>query len=364
MGQQTQSTHHDPCVDAFEAVHADAAMLFQQQISSSWVPEYLAERRLHECLRPDSVWSVGYAPRSWTWLTQRLRYLGYADAVLEGSGLCMRTKNDTLVDRFRDRMTLGVRNSTGAVVAFTCRAAPNAGVRCPKYLNSPTTPIYRKREVLFGLGELIASQPSERIPVLVEGPLDAIAVAPTGTGPYAPLAACGTALTACHVDVIANLSTGGDVVVALDSDEAGRRAADHALGLLRSHGIEPWALRLPEGVDPAEAVRRSGHAALSSALVDVGTPLVDVVVENTIRAAGDRLRWVEGRVTTARAVMPLIASCSLLHAARLASQVARMCDLAPATVADELAIALEQTTTSSWRDRRRATDARHLNPRP
>lgn len=347
MGQQPQGAPHDMHVEALEAVHEDAAELFQRQLPSSWVPGYLATRRLEQCLQPSSVWSVGYAPRSWTWLTDRLRHLGYSDAVLECSGLSMRTKNDTLVDRFRDRLTLGVRDDRGALVGFTCRAAPDADARRPKYVNTPTTPLYRKSEVLFGLGELVASQSSDRVPVLVEGPLDAIAVAPTGTGPYAPLAACGTALTACHADVVANLAIDGDVVVALDSDDAGRQAATHALGLLRSRGIEPWGLRLPEGADPAELVRQSGPAALSSVLADVGTPLVDVVVENTIKAAGERLRWVEGRVTTARAVMPLIAMCSLLHAARLASKVARMCDLAPTTVADELAVELERTTRRS-----------------
>lgn len=358
MNQQPHGTRPDPCVDALEAVHADAAELFRHQIFSSWVPDYLAARRLERCLEPESLWSVGYAPRSWTWLTDRLRHLGYSDAVLEGSGLAMRARNDTLVDRFRDRLTLGVRNNGGAIVGFTCRAAPDAGERCPKYLNSPTTPIYRKSEVLFGLGELVASQSSDRMTVLVEGPLDAIAVAPTGTGPYAPLAACGTALTTCHAGVIVRLSSDGDVVVGLDSDEAGRHAAIHALDLLRSRGVEPWALRLPESADPAELVRQDGPAALSAALADLGTPLVDVVVENTIRAAGERLRWVEGRVTTARAVMPLVARCSLLHAARLASKVARMCDLAPATVADELARELERMTSHSG-IALRATDARH-----
>lgn len=363
MSQQPQSTQPDPCIDALEAVHADAAELFRQQTSASWVPRYLATRRLEQCLRPDSTWSVGYAPRSWMWLTDRLRRLGYSDAVLERSGLSLRTKNDTLVDRFRDRLTLGVRDSSGAIVGFTCRAAPDAEARCPKYLNSPTTPIYRKSEILFGLGELVGSQSRERHSVLVEGPLDAIAVSPTGTGPYAPLAACGTALTACHADVIARLATDGDVLVALDSDDAGRQAATHVLDLLRSRGIEPWALPLPDDADPAELVRQSGSAALAAALADVRTPLVDIVVENTIRAAGERLRWVEGRVATARAVMPLVARCSLLHTARLASKVARMCDLAPATVADELAAALERTTAITPPVKRRAADARHLSCR-
>lgn len=330
-------------VQALLAVHADAADLFERQLASSWVPGYLAARSLDGCLRPDAVWAVGYAPPSWTWLTDRLRRLGYSDSVLECSGLSLRTKKDTLVDRFRDRLTLGVRDASGAIVGFTCRAAPGTDQKCPKYLNSPTTPIYRKSEILFGLGEATASVGACRTPVVVEGALDAIAVDPTGTGRYAPLASCGTALTAAHADLVTALATDGEVVVVLDADGPGRAAAAHALDLLRSRGIEPWTLALPDAADPADLVQGQGVPALTEALGAERTPLVDLVVENHIRDAGDRLRWVEGQVATARAAMPLVARCSLLHAARLASKVARLCDLAPETVADELAAELQRT---------------------
>jgi DNA primase len=268
--------------------------------------------------------------------------------VLEGSGLALRTRNGNLVDRFRDRMTLGIRDIHGDVVGFTCRAAPSADVSCPKYLNSPTTALYRKSEVLFGLGEASARHETDRVPVLVEGPLDAMAVDSSGLDRYAPLAACGTAFSTVHADLLAELSTTGEVVVALDDDGAGRRAAAHVLEVLRSRGIEPLAVdRVAD--DPAELLQVRGPTALAMVLSGSRRLLVEQVVEDVIRDAGDRLRWVEGRVLTARAVMPMVAQCSVVQAARIASKVARLCDLATETVADELRAELERSTISAPR---------------
>ncbi len=335
---------------ALLAVHADAAELYARQLGESWVPGYLASRSLDACLGPGSPWTVGYAPHSWTWLTDQLRAFGYSDTVLERSGLALRTRSGSIVDRFRDRLTLGIRDVDGDLVGFTCRAAPNRDPSCPKYLNSPTTDVYRKSEALFGLGEAAVHDASDRVPVLVEGPLDAMAVGSADLGRYVPLAVCGTAFSTVHANLVTELSTTGEVVVGLDDDGAGHRAAAHALEVLRSVGIEPMALDLGVAADdPASLLQRLGPAALASGLSSPKKLLADKVVEDVIRDAGDRLRWVEGQVLTARAVMPIVARCSPVQAARLANKVARLCHLAPETVANELHAELERSCASEQR---------------
>ena len=138
------------------------------------------------------MWTTGYAPPGWTALTGHLRSEGFTNQELLDAGLVLTTRRGTIVDRFRDRLTFGIRDAQGDLVGFTGRAAPGAGSDCPKYLNSPRTPIFDKRLLLFGLAEQTDRLTSGHVPVLTEGPLDAIAFTSTDC---VGVAVCGTALT-------------------------------------------------------------------------------------------------------------------------------------------------------------------------
>jgi DNA primase len=149
-----------------------------------------------------------------------------------------------VVDRFRDRLMFPVRDPGGQrVVGFLGRALAEAK-DTPRYLNSPATALYRKGEVLYGLG----AEPVRRAlaggarPVLVEGPLDAIAVTAAGAGRYAGAAPCGTALTAAQVAVLdthAGPLAERGIVAAFDHDPGGRQAALRAYELLAATDAWP-----------------------------------------------------------------------------------------------------------------------------
>src|SRR6478609_2510856 len=172
-----------------------AARFFAARMAGSWVPAYLAGRGFGEqALRP---WTVGYAPAGWRVLTAYLRSLGYGDAAIQAAGLARRTRRGALVDFFRDRAMFGVRWPDGTVAGFTGRARPGGGQSRPVYLNSRTTGLYHKGSLLFGLHEGRRALAAGARPVLVEGPLDAIAV--SAAGPYAGVSPCGTALTPAQV---------------------------------------------------------------------------------------------------------------------------------------------------------------------
>jgi hypothetical protein len=108
--------------------------------------------------------------RTWTALPDE------AVAKLLEAGLACRTRRNTLVDRLRDRITFGISNLEGELVGFTARRGPSAPATVPKYLNSPTTAVYKKGEAPFGLGEQHARIRAGAVPVLVEGPYDVVAV--------------------------------------------------------------------------------------------------------------------------------------------------------------------------------------------
>ena len=310
-----------------------AARFFAARMAGSWVPAYLAGRGFGEqALRP---WTVGYAPAGWRVLTAYLRDLGYGDAAIQAAGLARRTRRGALVDFFRDRAMFGIRWPDGTVAGFTGRARPGGGQAGPVYLNSRTTGLYRKGSLLFGLYEGRRALAAGARPVLVEGPLDAIAVSAAGS--YAGVSPCGTALTPAQVTLLArtcDLRRGG-VVVAFDADPAGRRAAVRAYHLLRGVTDHAVAGVLPAGQDPAGFRRERGGRALARRL-DAGVPLVDLVVDETVAPFERWLAFPDGKFAALHAAAPLVAGLPSGQVARQVVRVARQLGLSYAEVTDAL----------------------------
>ena len=242
-------------------VVADSHDFFRQQVDRSWVQDYLAGRYLHHAVRR---YEIGYAPGGWTTLTDHLRFLGYTDDHIEAAGMATRAKTGRLIDRFRDRLTIPLRDQHGDLVGFTARIAPDVtDPRTPKYLNNPTTAIFRKHEILYGLTEHAQQLASGAPLVLCEGPLDAIAIDTTGRdvrGDWVGVATIGTATTDQHAHQLL-ASTKSTIYLAFDADSAGRAAVEVAWTKLTQTGPRDIrVVELPDGQDPAEiAVHRSSR---------------------------------------------------------------------------------------------------------
>ncbi|HEY1625712.1 MAG TPA: toprim domain-containing protein [Streptosporangiaceae bacterium] len=288
-----------------------AARFFARSAASSWVPGYLASRGIDA--RTACRWQVGYAPAGRTELCDHLRGLGYTSAQARAVGLA----RPGFTDVFRDRAMFAVRAVDGTVAGFIGRATVG-GV--PVYLNTAATELYRKGSLLFGLYEGAEALAAGARPVLVEGPLDALAVSCAGRVGVAP---CGTALTAEQAELLGwamrrPRQTG--VAVAFDADRAGRAAAVRAYSLLRAITDELWTVSWPAGTDPADVLRAGGAAGLAAVLDSSLLPLPDLVVDARLAAFGRWLEFADGAFAALRAVAPVIAG---LPPAQVARQVAR-----------------------------------------
>ncbi len=153
----------DDIIEVSKAAH----MFFQNMLPVSWVPGYLAARGFGTSVQQH--WQAGHAPASWDALTRHLRALGFTDTVIQASGLARQSRRGTLIDTFRDRAMLPIRSAHGTVIAFIGRAPDRSRAGVPKYLNSPTTSLYDKREILFGLREARDALAAGARPVVVEG---------------------------------------------------------------------------------------------------------------------------------------------------------------------------------------------------
>ncbi len=293
------------------------------------------------------AYELGYAPPGWTTLTDHLRGAGYTDTQLLAAGVAVATRRGTVLDRFRDRIMFPVHDPAGRVViGFLGRILVEAA-GTPKYLNSPQTALYRKGDVLYGLGAV----PTRRAlaggarPVLVEGAFDAIAVTSAGRGRYAGIAPSGTALTAGQVtalDAHAGPLADRGVVVAFDGDPAGRDAALRAFPLLRAAGAWPAAVSLPDGQDPASLARQRGPHALLTAL-EGSIPLAGLAVELRLARWSDRLSWPEGKVGAARDAAQLIATFPVDQIGRHVAQVAERTGLDTGEVTGAVADTISRT---------------------
>ena len=256
------------------SANEDAARFFRTQLlgpRGAGPRSYLSARGFGAMLE-DTPWTLGYAPAGWTSLVGHLRHNGYSDEPLLAAGLACRTRRNTLVDRFRDRITFGIRNGSGELVGFTARCGPSAPATVPKYLNTPTTAIYRKGDVAFGLGEQQSRIRDGAVSVLVEGPLDALAIHLAQEGDernFAGLALCGTSLSSGLATTLAQVND-RRIVLAFDSDDAGAIATERAARLLAPAFANVLALARHGDGDPADVLTRSGGPTLAGQLRQPG----------------------------------------------------------------------------------------------
>lgn len=146
----------------------------QQLARNDAALEYLGSRGLGRPLPPPRA---RYAPSGWRGLCDHLNRQGVDDARLVRANLGMTTSRGAVVERLPHRIVFPVRDEDRQPVGFTGRAAPGSSDAAPKYLDTLERGV--KSRVLHGLGLLEQGA----VPVLVEGPVDRLAVSIVGAGP-------------------------------------------------------------------------------------------------------------------------------------------------------------------------------------
>jgi DNA primase catalytic core len=228
-----------------------------------------------------SWWQPGYAPGSWTALLDHLLQRDFTPDDLVEAGLARLTRGGRLVDYLRDRVVFPIHDLYGEVIGFTGRDMSRRA-HAPKYLNTPTTAIYQKSRALFGIGPQLARRdPRDRRPlraVLVEGAADAIAVhrmAHDHDEHLISAALCGIMLTEGHIRLLsAALPLGTPLTVVLDGDDAGRKAYERWLPLLRQWKSTVEVATLPDGADPADLLAAHGPGGALKVILDRVQPAV------------------------------------------------------------------------------------------
>ena len=231
---------------ALTDVLANAATLYHKEVYEHQdVLDYLKSRGVREA--DIQKWQIGYAPKSWSWLQEKLATDTERQKLLYEAGLLKQGREHGYYDTFRQRITFPIWNAEGKVVGISGRAY---GDEEPKYLNSPETVVFQKSQVLYGYNKAKESIRRMGYAVLVEGQFDLIMAHAAGV--TNAVATSGTAVTEKHISLLSRMTK--RLLLLLDSDDAGRAAARKSARLALAQDFSVKVALLPEGKDPADIV--------------------------------------------------------------------------------------------------------------
>ena len=227
---------------------------------------------------------LGYAPQSFHFLRDELRKKGYHDEELTAAFLTKQSKG-SVYDVFRNRVMIPIIDIRGNVIAFGGRVLDDSK---PKYINTSDTLAFKKTNNLFALNFAKSSADSL---ILCEGYMDVIALHQAGF--TNAVAALGTSFTADHANLIARYTK--EVILIFDSDAAGRKAADKAIGLLRNTDVNIRVVRIPDGKDPDEFIKKNGaerfKLLLERSANDIEYQLMDIGSKHALSTADGQVSY-------------------------------------------------------------------------
>lgn len=187
---------------------------------------YLEKRGIGENII--DTYKLGFSLKGYSDLQNHFKSL-YTPVILEKAGLTVKTEKGEVVDRFRHRIMIPIRDEAGEVIAFGARAVE--ANQKPKYLNSPDTILYNKSRILYGIDVAKDEMIKEDYCVIMEGYFDVISAQAAGL--KNAVASCGTALTVDHVKLIAKYSKSRKIYLAFDTDAAGLKATQRSTDVIK-----------------------------------------------------------------------------------------------------------------------------------
>ena len=207
---------------------------------------------------------VGHTGQAWAGMTAHLLARGVSADELLAMDLSRRSKRGRLTDTFRGRLVVPVRSPSGQVAGLLGRTTLTSP-RAPKYRNPTRTATFDKSTALYSPTPATAGATA----VVVEGPLDALAVAAAAAtsgrlAQFWPCTANGVSVSPAQARRVTT-SGAAKVVVALDGDTAGAEGSQRWIDAVCRGQRRPAMLtRLPDGLDPADWLAQHGVTGLAA----------------------------------------------------------------------------------------------------
>lgn len=262
-------------------IHTTAADYFYGQIRQH--PEEAVEYFKSRGLTGETVrdFKLGYAPPGWSSFISFAKAKNITADALVSCGLAIKNEDGATYDRFRDRIMFSLFDLSGRVIGFAGRGRDKEAT--PKYLNSPETLLYRKKEFLYGLNITRQYIKEEKSALVVEGYMDFLTLYQAGI--RNAVATSGTAMTPEHAHLLKRFTP--RIVLVFDGDEAGQTAAQRGVFTLAPFDLDVTILVLPADEDPDSFVKKHGPEPFR-ALVAKAMTANEFIIDKTIASHGGK----------------------------------------------------------------------------
>ena len=238
-------------IEMHELMHEYYQYALLKTVEGEEALNYLTKRGFTEELIKSR--GIGYAPNHTHFCHDFLQQKGYDMELAYEAGLLSRNEeNFSYFDRFRDRIMFPLNNAQGRIVGYSGRTYNNQE---PKYLNSPETPIFQKRRLLYNLDNARKHIRKNDEAILLEGFMDVIKSDSSGLKPV--IASMGTAISDEHITVLKKLTS--HITLMFDGDFAGQEATIKTGQHLLQQGFNVFVVQLPKDMDPDEYITKYGN---------------------------------------------------------------------------------------------------------
>lgn len=219
---------------------------------NSSVVQYLIDRGLEK--QTIAHWRLGFVREAWRDIYEYLVSRKYSDHDIEQVGLVIKKQDGGYYDRFRSRVMFPLMDGRGRVVGFSGRIfGETTDASGAKYINSPEGVLFDKSKVLYGYHQAKHAISKYDSCILVEGQFDVLLAHQSGF--EHTVAISGTGLTNDHVAMIKRFTN--NLLLALDSDNAGIKATRRSLIVAYQNGMDVKIVSLPQGKDPADIIKEN-----------------------------------------------------------------------------------------------------------
>lgn len=236
--------------------------------------EYLKGRKLNAALI--QKFKLGYSPVSWDSLLNFLKKKKYTPEEIVENGLAIKSASGRYFDRFRGRLMFPIMDSREHVLGFSGRILEGKPDEA-KYMNTPETPIYHKRETLYGINLAKDTIKKEKNAYLVEGEFDMITPFAHGLSNF--VAIKGSALTSDQLMLLKRFTP--KLTLVFDSDEAGGEAVRRGIEEAEKLEMELAVVRPDFAKDPDEAILKDEDAFKK--ILKNPQPIYDFLIDSAVR---------------------------------------------------------------------------------
>ncbi|KKP49446.1 MAG: primase protein, partial [Candidatus Roizmanbacteria bacterium GW2011_GWA2_33_33] len=232
--------------------------------------QYLKNRLLNQSII--DKFELGYSPSSWDSLKLFLKKKKYEEEEMLENGLLVKSERGSYYDRFRGRLMFPLKDSRSNVLGFSGRILEGSEKEA-KYINTPETPIYHKRECLFGINLALEEIKKQKNVFIVEGELDMITPYQHGYSNF--VAVKGTALTNEQLKLLKRYTD--KITLMMDADAAGLESIKRGIDEAEKFDFEIRVVVIDFAKDPDEALKK--YPDKFKKLIAKPIPIYDFLIE-------------------------------------------------------------------------------------